>query len=352
MQAMIRSTGGAELCATDANVSPRPKDCVEAYDETYNGRIDLSAEVVVGDPIETGPFSWRVPYYVDDIAGNEADTIWRDVRVDQVDIAEMESKVMADFQRIHESDIQKAVNKAVAEDRKKREGANQPVKETSCPKCNCDGNAGVAPNCEDYCDPRIRSCAVDEHGFVIRTLLWLEGCMPSYLASSLMGLSVLCFCLILLQWIFFLVSYAPVYNRNYSAYDEQRDRELRQAVNYFPNTTSGTPAATYKESPSQNSIFLNGDKPPRGSMSSGDNHNHRDIFSPGSLPNFSSLPHASSAQNGVSPSQQLRERERVQLADNVDDSPTSIITPSKRGDGVQRRSPYSSRVPLTRGPFY
>lgn len=143
-QSMIKATNGAELCATNFQPSPNPVDCVRAYDATYEGRVDLSRKVIVGEPIRKSATTWSVPYNVKDEAGNEAVTVYRDVVVEEVGLQDMQSKMLADFAERETQLLQQI------EDLKKRKGVTRSDSCPTCPKCDCSGHVNAA-SCRAFC---------------------------------------------------------------------------------------------------------------------------------------------------------------------------------------------------------
>ena len=53
----------------------------------------MTGQIQVGDPIKHASVknSWRVPYNVMDKAGNRAQTVWRDVVVEELTLDELEA---------------------------------------------------------------------------------------------------------------------------------------------------------------------------------------------------------------------------------------------------------------------
>ena len=112
VKALIRGSAGAELCATKENAaSVTSRSCAYAFDSTPNGIVDLSGDIIVGDPVKSPkqPNMWRVPYNVVDSHGNRADTVWRDVVVEELSFEEYESALRKEF----EEEKKKAVDAAV-----------------------------------------------------------------------------------------------------------------------------------------------------------------------------------------------------------------------------------------------
>jgi len=90
---MIKDTAGAELCASHTLKNPGLADCVRATDHTYEGIVDLTSQVKVGEPVQDSPFEWKIPYNVVDEAGNSAKTVWRTVIVEEVNLIDAESQI-------------------------------------------------------------------------------------------------------------------------------------------------------------------------------------------------------------------------------------------------------------------
>mmetsp|Transcript_9509 Transcript_9509/g.11751 ORF Transcript_9509/g.11751 Transcript_9509/m.11751 type:complete len:910 (+) Transcript_9509:2-2731(+) len=95
---MIKTTNGAELCATTPN-SRRRTPCHTATDTTYRGTVDLTQRVRLSDPTpipppttdtSTNSLWWQIAYDVTDDAGNHADTQYRLIRVQELTLAELQ----------------------------------------------------------------------------------------------------------------------------------------------------------------------------------------------------------------------------------------------------------------------
>jgi hypothetical protein len=305
LQEIILATSGAELCATQIDRSPNASDCVFAYDETYKGRVDLSKAVVVGEPIKKSMLRWSVPYNVKDAAGNAAKTIWRDVVVEEVDIAKIESRIREEFMN-----MQKLKDKAIEEERKAKESTvinSRDRRESTCvecPKCDLSGKINEA-SCQEICNKRIKTCAIDEESLVIQVLIWLERWFPPSMVPIVLICNAIVITLLMLRWILTLIFNPQAFQRRY--YDDvERERALMNAVAYHHNSSgngivSGTSYVT---------------SPPITTNVNG---------------HFSSQ-----KMNGTDVQRSAMRRD--EFAD-IYQSP--IITPSKRGDGVRRRTPYS-----------
>ena len=302
-QDLILATAGAELCATQIDRKPNASDCVFAYDETYKGRVDLSKAVVVGEPIKKSILRWSVPYNVKDVAGNVAKTVWRDVVVEEVDVAKIEAKIREEF-----LNMQRMKDKATEEASKIKQASATTSRDrrvsgscAECPKCDLSGKISER-SCQDICNARIKSCAIDEETLIVQILIWLEWWFPPSMVPIVLICNAIVITLLMLRWILTLLFNPQAYQRRY--YDDvERERALMNAVAYHRNP-SGNTGTSYVTSP-----------PPTSNVNG----------------------HFSSQKiNGTDmPVSAMR---RDEFAD-IYQSP--IITPSKRGDGVRRRTPYS-----------
>ena len=149
---MIRVTAGAELCATHTNAKPHPADCLKAIDKTHIGDIDLSSRVLVGEPVQKSPFEWKVPYNVMDDAGNSADTVWRDVIVEEVSLDEIEARIRREVLENKDEEIKEAVTLALEKEKQNiittlDKVQTQPKKIlnafANCPPCVCPKDKGI-----------------------------------------------------------------------------------------------------------------------------------------------------------------------------------------------------------------
>lgn len=334
LQDLIRTTAGAELCASHLNPMPNASDCAMAYDETYKGPVDLSQQVTVGEPIKKAALRWSVPYNVKDAAGNAAATVWRDVVVEEVELGDMEAKIREEMQQQQKSIIQKAVDKAVEEDRRKRERAvsshdrKASIKTVTCPdcpKCDCLDNSKLdEATCNANCDARIKQCAIGDKSYVIRAMLWLERMLPLSMVPIVLACAVTAVCFLMLRWTLTLIINPQAFRRGY--YDDvERERAMLNAVVYHhPEgafARNGLSAAAMPP-------------PPQASLSTQNGY-----FSPHL--NNNDYPLVAPFRSPVERGQTTPMGE-----DYVDiyQSPSnnSIITPSKAGDGVRRRSPYAA----------
>ena len=339
---MIRSTAGAELCATASNPNPRVNDCVEANDKTHKGIIPLSGNVVIGEPVQKSPTLWSVPYDVVDEAGNSAETVWRDVQVEEVDIATLETTIRREMQEQMEAEKEEAVRRAVAAERKKKgtvasRDSNVAKSTCECPPCTAEVSTSQETSNEGdrYCEPSSR---------VIQTLLWLENFMsPSFAQTSL--LIFVLFGTYLVLNVFWATLLGPQTRRqrdtDFDAHSEERARALQQQIGFLPNDqlSASKPLAhagsifdqqeRYQSTPSsvpripRTSVYLNGDSHQDSTSLNGTAHSFTSPYQNGNMHTVQPPPSAGS------------------FADEFYDTP-SKITPSKRGDGVHRRSPFQS----------
>lgn len=274
------------------------------------------------------PLHWKVPYDVVDEAGNSADTVWRDVMVEEVDLEEFETKIRQDVVDDRQALINAAVKKAVEEDRRKRSIEGRAVARTSSKNedCACDytGKFDEAM-CNAICEKRMGYCAVNEYSWTIRALLWLESFIFPSLAPVILFLFVVVILGAAVRWLWALLfAVKDNRNRNNPYINEERQRAMRDAVQYFPSAPQPSPSVPQNGGRSSSSPF-----PPRDSLSLGSaSRQEQGIFSPHS-PGFSRI------SNGIGSHQQQAELPRDSVAD-------IYITPSKRGEGVRRRSPGQS----------
>ena len=265
--------------------------------------MDLSKAVVVGEPIKKSILRWSVPYNVKDVAGNVAKTVWRDVIVEEVDVAKIEAKIREEFlnmQRIKDKAIEEASKIKEASATKSRDRRVSGLC-AECPKCDLSGKISES-SCQEICNARIKSCAIDEETLIVQILIWLEWWFPPSMVPIVLICNAIVITLLMLRWILTLLFNPQAYQRRY--YDDvERERALMNAVAYHRNP-SGNTGTSYVTSP-----------PPTSNVNG----------------------HFSSQKiNGTDmPVSAMR---RDEFAD-IYQSP--IITPSKRGDGVRRRTPYS-----------
>lgn len=357
LQEMIKSTQGAELCATHDNSRPRPSNCVKAYDETYNGKVDLSSSVVIGDPVKRSELHWSVPYYVKDEAGNEAKPVWRDVVVEEVDFEAMETRIRQEVDKSRESEIKKAVEKAVQEERKKLQGGSAVNRRTmtakNCPACPvCGDNQNQSTRdlsdstggkhfdmsvCDKVCEERAQQCSLQEQTFVIRTLLVLEEHLPAEVVPILLLILFVSGVIYVVRFVVLLVFYPGSFSSsNYDyASDQERERFLQNSVTYYQGNTP-QPTNQNRQQPPIGAPETPGglrgvNGPPRASMTM--NQGGSDFF----------LSPQSNGGNGFS-SPPGTNGTRQQ---NMNDDPNGIYqsppiirpSPKNKGSDLRRRSP-------------
>jgi hypothetical protein len=316
---MIQTTSGAELCATHEHKKPAPVDCVSAVDYTYKGNIDLSGRVVVGEPVQKSALHWVVPYDVSDDAGNAALTVWRDVIVQEVNLADLEVKIRQDVTREMEAEKNKAIERAVGKERVEWEKANKtPTSRNgkNCPVCaKCDDscpntNTGVevdAASCQSYCKGLAATCTMSDENAMYAIIFWLEDVFPAWVVPFII-MAVLVFGFVyIVRWVVTLIFNPRGFQSyDYNPYGGAADSELFQSA-----AQPSTPAV-----------------PPSASLSA---QNTNSFFSPGSQAAMSS-PAAANTPGSASRQAQGYDNSIYQMPD--------IISPSKTGDGVPRRSPY------------
>lgn len=329
----MKSSAGAELCATHGHPSPQALDCIRAIDETHRGDVDLSKRVTVGEPVQKSAVQWAVPYNVADDAGNEADTVWRTVVVEQVELADVEEKVRSEILKERESIVQRAVDKALAEERRRvgsATGSGSRVTKPcpKCPECHCkaEGHSAVDLDkaCLEYCSSGSDTCTMDDLGMLGHLVQFLEVYLSRRVSH---GFVLLGFVFLVFLAVRFVVSLlAPSTGSSLDLYNLQRIQALENSVTYYNN--NGAPSVT---------------SPPPGSVSG---------LPPGpsqaSVPFFSPPP-ANHLNGNMSGSQGMRSPGFSSPSGlgspDIYAQQETIISPSMTGDGVRRRSPFSRRTP-------
>jgi hypothetical protein len=331
---MIRATAGAELCASHDKPNPKASSCAKAIDHTHQGDVDLSNKVVVGEPVQKDSLHWAVPYNVKDDAGNEATTVWRDVIVQEVDLATVERNVRKQMEAQKDAEIKQAVQKAIREERAKIEKEQKVNSRStngrrnsqnscpSCPSCDCpsDGGAAVSQeSCRAYCDDMSRSCSLSDDSTMYWTLFLLEDFFPPSLVPVILGAAFLFLGFILLRFLAALL-FGPRSHQHYDygMYGNESDERLLRSP-----APMQSPAPPPRESLStKNDAFFS---PPRPS-----------VLSPTASNNNNRL-----GNSGMTPQQQPPSANRqVAYDESIYNSPP-LITPSRNGDGFRRRNPYT-----------
>ena len=319
--------------------------------------VDLSDRVVVGEPVQKSKLEWSVPYNVKDDAGNAAETIWRTVLVEPVDLANVEDKIRAEIQREQDAVVQRAVEQALAEERRNnnsnnsnsrgsslyasRRGTNnnnQAMNCPTCPPCNCDGKPSSTgfdfAKCDEYCASKsFETCTMEHLGLLGSIMQFLELYLTRSMAYAFVLLGSILLFVLTLHLILKLLMGAFT-NRTLGEDDAKRELAMQNSFKYYPNGTSETTAGMGSPPPTSST-----GRPPRNSIST----TSAPLFSPGnqsnngfgsptgmySPPGMWSPPPSNSGNTNRSPSIYADDQE-------------PIITPSATGDGVRRRSPFSS----------
>ena len=351
---MIRATSGAELCASHSNPNPRPSDCVRAIDQTYQGDVDLSSRVVVGEPQQKSSLHWVVPYNVKDDAGNEATTVWRDVKVEEVNLSSLETKIRHDVMKEQEASTNRKIQDAIRAEKVKWEranassggrGRNKPKPCPECPPCNCEqeiqtttSSAGDDDSCKAQCEALSGSCKMSDDNFVYSILFGLQDFLsPQVLPSFIFGILILV-TYILIKLLMSCFNQQPYQSRyDYGGNDDilLLDPQSEQKAPTSTRSTTATPRPNLMLPP-----------PPRDSLSSTrtsthESSNGRSFFSPGSQVGDSGLAANGVARNEPPTPASANRENNVQVYDDSIYNTPSIITPSRTGDGVRRRNPYT-----------
>lgn len=276
--------------------------------------------MVVGEPYLKAPLHWAVPYDVEDEAGNKAQTVVRDIIVENVVVEDLEAKIRQQIMQEQDAELRKAIAAAVEQDRKQRNtssgrqrkgGSSTTGSCPDCPKCDCSG-AFDASMCNSVCAAKIESCAIDEHSFALRLFLFLERFMPSWLVPIVLvlffGYSFFLMLFSILRLAFNAQSLAPDASQS-----EERERALRGAVTYYNNGNVASSLGSISAPGASPSYGA----PPRKSMSLG-----------------SSEPSFFTPSSGQAALRSPSDHTDIYLTSD------SIISPSMRGDGVRKRSPY------------
>ena len=349
---MIRATAGAELCATHEYSRPRPSDCVKAIDHTHQGDVDLSDRVVVGEPIQKGPLHWVVPYNVKDDVGNEAVTVYRDVRVEEVELSSMESKIRQEVIKEQEAIRKKEIQKAIFEAKEKWAKENAIVTAgnrrtcPSCPPCDCpDASVSVsAASCQAYCEDISQSCQLSDQSWMYSFVFFLQGIFPANMVPIVTMVCVIFGLVIVIKLLFSCCSSQQ--GRRYDYVNYQNGEISNDEMSVLAVRPNGTPAPTQSTSALTPGVAAT----PRPPMASplGNNTgfgsppaNSLSVGAPASRPFFSPGTSAQTPLTGAPPpSASLTQPSPMQgYDDSIFNSP-SIIRPSRTGDGVQRRNPY------------
>lgn len=338
---MIRATSGAELCASYDNTNPAPKDCVKAIDLTYQGEVDLSDRVVVGEPIQKSNLHWVVPYNVKDDAGNEAVTVWRDVMVQEVDLGSLESKIREEVIREQEKERKLAIQKAIREEKAqwvKDNLAANTGNRRNCPACSpCDcpdaSSSFSSASCQAYCNDVSASCQLSDENMIYAIVFRLQEIFPPQLVPIVV-------CGIVIILVFLVLKLLMTCCSNQQPYQSRYD------YGDYNNTNANTAELSLLRSPVPSTSTSSNGRPPMASPLVPSSSSHatgelmmttRPFFSPASQAG------TPAAQNGVNNVQNTPASASNREMHRYDDSiynDTLTITPSRTGDGVRRRNPY------------
>jgi hypothetical protein len=250
---MIKSTQGAELCATSGNQRPRPSHCINAYDQTYKGKVDLSSRVVVGDPVRKSELHWAVPYNVKDDAGNEATTVWREVVVEEVDVDAMEAKIREEMKQENEAKTKHAVAAAVEAERKRLESndnkrnSRRDAAVNSCPTCReCGGSEGIksvgddvgdkisVAACEKMCEQMTQQCSATYQSHSVALVGWLEQVFPPVPVFMFIAICIISGIVVCMRLLWNLVFNPSGWstNNDYVATELERAQLMSRSVTY------------------------------------------------------------------------------------------------------------------------
>ena len=297
---MIENTAGAELCATHTNRNPGLLDCIRSTDHTYLGKVDLSSKVSVGAPVQISQFHWKIPYNVKDKAGNAAETVWREIIVEEVDVDELESKMRDDILADKEIEIKKAVQEALEKERNLSLTKNKKNIPSICPSCpSCEKGSGISLiECETICDER-KTCSDTKRELYTSSYDYFgnfpEGVLVMKLLYAVAGVILFLGFIIFVQRVLLELNLNRGKMYYHSPEDEQREQEMLNSVTYFRSpeqirSTSQTinGSGQYSNTSPVPGSSRSGRTPPRVSLSVGSvngygGNNERDgssVFSP------------------------------------------------------------------------
>jgi len=352
---MIRSTAGSELCATHENPRVKSSDCITAIDHTFNGKVDLSNRVTVGDPIQKSSLHWVVPYDVKDDAGNEATTVYRDVRVEEVSLTGLEKKIRDEVTKQEQRKTQRAIDAAVQEEKKKWESANraQPSRGRrntanvqscpACPACVCSEAESIdAASCSAHCSDISETCRkLSDENYIYKLLFLLEDMFPPNLVPMVVLSFLVIGFLYVVQWMITLIFNPKSYtNYDYGNYSSINDDMVLATA---PQPRQVVPA----QQTHNGSNNIVSQLPPTASLSASNaqNGNNGAFFSPGSQREMMQSQY-DNREPRYTPNNDLQSpytpssiRRETYDGNSLYQSPP-LIVPSKNGDGAPRRSPY------------
>lgn len=243
------------------------------------GPVDLSSRVVVGEPVQKSALHWIVPYNVMDDAGNAAKIVWRDVRIEEVDLLDVESRVRAEMKAERDLEIKEAVNKALdkerataeqvdvvsrtqgtaKKDRSVQRGRESITKECApCPECKCPIEFDIS-QCDEYCDQKWgesgRTCVPGKPQPFPGPLQFLQDALPPAVLLVVAWSMTFLFAIFVLRWCM-----TAIFNpRAYDTYSYLADRDLDNAVNYY-RSPPGSASSQVARGPVPPTAFANGNQ--------------------------------------------------------------------------------------------
>jgi len=381
---MIRTTAGAELCATHENPRVKPSDCISAIDHTYkDGKdfdLDLSNRVVVGDPVQKSRLRWVVPYDVKDDAGNQATTVYRDVVVEEVGLYGLEKRIREEVAQEERRKTKRAIDNAIRNERTKWESEKRAAAAAAsnngnnnngnnnrflgtcpaCPACVCsDTDAVNGATCSAYCTDLSETCRqLGNDNFVYKLLLVLEDIVPVQLLPMIVVSFLVVGVLYVLQWAWTLVFHPKAYtNYDYGTYNSINDEMVLATATAPPEQTKrheipahtrgaviGGGANASNTLASSSTPARPPPPPPTASLSlanySNSNTQNGTFFSPGSQMGSPRTPGFD--PNAGTPGRSGAAHTSRDAYEGVSGGYRSppLIVPSKNGDGARRRTPY------------
>lgn len=346
---MIRATAGAELCATSNHPHPKPVDCVKAIDYTYKGDVDISERVVVGEPVQKSALEWDVPYNVKDEAGNEAVTVWRHVIVQEVDLNSVEAVIRDEVEQEEQARLKSAIDAAVKKEKAQwqreqqastssRRAASTANKSCpACPKCDCpDTPETNMETCQSYCENVSKTCALSDSSLMYSIIFWMEAYLSPAVIPVVFIVVVLFGSFVILRFILTAIYNPDAYRRggyenNYGTTSSEEDAILRGmgdsrlALQPFVSPTRGlAPMMNGNQTPQSSSYPPLGYTVPVSTGLPG-------AFSPPGTTTRTSTPGFASPPYTRSSGAPQDDHHSSYLG-------SPVITPSRRGDGVQRES--------------
>jgi len=158
LQNLIEASNGNELCSENISSNPgNPNECFHASDITHNGLVNLSDEVVIGNPVAVSGAinTWEVPYNVKDAAGNWADTVFRTVTIEEVSVRELEKRFSDQYASKMEDKIASAIDdydRQHSNAGRQRSNRKKEKELNKCPECAvcevCQENIDCNQHCE------------------------------------------------------------------------------------------------------------------------------------------------------------------------------------------------------------